>query len=304
MPTAANDPEALRRRIVRLFRNFEEELRSGDLRDKVLALIPVFHALRNLGKSLIPRTDATSARERILYYFLRYPGIIIKGDELLVVSGIQEYARRVRELRVQIGWAIASGVTIRQMQRDEPEEVSESLRNMKPDDYVLLHSDQDRDAAHRWNIANNIRKEQISVQAKILKFLLGNVGKPVTGEELRYVANGRTEWARRVRELRTEQGWPVATKVTGSPDLPVGEYIRLANRQTFEHDRRIPDGLRREVLRRDDHKCTDCGWSYTEWLQIRAIWRCIIFSIMQEAGKTQLEICELFATCATITSIG
>ncbi len=100
------DSEAIRKELVNLITNFEKELQSEDLREKVLALIPCYHHLRNLGKSLIPKETTRSARDRILFYFRKYPYTIINGDELLVVSGIQEYARRVRELKVQFGWSI------------------------------------------------------------------------------------------------------------------------------------------------------------------------------------------------------
>ena len=59
--------------------------------------------LRDLGSSLIPKHEAASARERVLAYFQRYPRTIIDGDELMVVSGIAEWARRVRKIRVQFG---------------------------------------------------------------------------------------------------------------------------------------------------------------------------------------------------------
>lgn len=259
------DPEMVRRKVEELIRNFKTELLSGELRRKVLALVPIFHGLRDLGKSLIPSEYASAARDRILYYFSKYPRIIINGDELLVVSGIQEYARRVRELRIQFGWNIASGVTIREMREDEAEEIPNELKTMKPSDYVLLSDTQDRDAAHRWNVANTIRKERGSVRDKLLKFLRANVGKGVTNEELRYVAGDKTEWARRVRELRTEFGWPIATKTTGIPDLGIGVYVLQADRQSPEHDRRIADDVRREVLRRDEYKCQECQWSHAEW---------------------------------------
>jgi HNH endonuclease len=214
---------------------------------------------------LIPTEYGSAARDRILFYFRKYPGTIINGDELLVVSGIQEYARRLRELRVQFGWAIASGVTIKEMREEEAEEVSAHLMAMRPSDYILQSAKEDRDAAHRWNVANTIRKERGSVRDKILKFLKANVGHRVTNEELRYVANDKTEWARRVRELRTEFGWPIATKTTGQPDLGVGVYVLQADRQSPEHDRKIPDDIRGEVLRRDGYKCRDCEWSHDEW---------------------------------------
>ena len=106
------DPEKFRDEVEQLIRNFKVELRKGNLRRRVIALIPIFHSLRELGKSLIPKVFTSAARDRIQFYFQKYPKKIIKGDELLVISGIQEYARRVRELRVQFGWNIASGVTI------------------------------------------------------------------------------------------------------------------------------------------------------------------------------------------------
>ena len=259
------DPEAIRQRVEELIRNFETELRMGGLRPKVLALVPIFHGLRDLGKALIPSEYASAARDRILYYFREYPRIIINGDELLVVSGIQEYARRVRELRVQFGWGIASGVTIKEMLDDKEEEIPHELKVMRPSDYVLLNEVQDRDAAHRWNVANAIRKERGSVRDKILKFLRANVGKGVTNEELRYVAGDKTEWARRVRELRTEFGWPIVTKSTGRPDLDIGVYMLQADRQSPEHDRNILDDIRRAVLRRDAYKCQECKWTHDEW---------------------------------------
>lgn len=261
----ALDPEAIRSKIVTLIENYETELRSDELRSKVLALVPILHALRELGKSLIPVEYASAARDRILYYLRKYPGIIISGDELLVVSGIQDCPRRIRELRVQFGWSIASGVTIREMMEAEPESVTDELRHMKTSDYVLLDIEQDRDAAHRWNIANGIRGEKGGVRDKILKYLRANVGRKVTGEELRYVAANKTEWARRVRELRTEFGWPVVTRNTGQPDLPIGVYVLEADRQSPEHDRHIKDDTRGAVLRRDDYRCTECGWSHAEW---------------------------------------
>ena len=261
----AVDPEALRQRVAELIENFEAELGSGALRTKVLALVPIFHGLRDLGKALIPAEYASAARDRILYYFRQYPGTIIDGDELLVVSGIQEYARRLRELRVQFGWAIVSGVTIKEMGEDELEEVPDELKDMRPNEYVLLSAQKDRDSAHRWHVANAIRKERGSVRDKILKFLRSNVGRGVTNEELRYVAGDKTEWARRVRELRTEHGWPIATKTTGRPDLGVGVYVLQADRQSPEHDRSIPDDLRREVLRHDWYRCRSCTWSHDEW---------------------------------------
>jgi hypothetical protein len=266
MKNRQSDPESIRRELKSLIDNFETELQRKDLRQRVLSLIPIFRHLRELGKSLINKTDASSARDRIIFYFKKYPRIAINGDELLVVSAIQEYARRVRELRVQFGWSIINGVTAKEMAVENELSLKDvDVSKMKSDDYILLSENEDRDAAHRWNIANDIRKRKDAVRPKILEYLKQNVGKSVTGEELRYVAKNKTEWARRVRELRTELGWPIETKNTGRPDLPVGAYVLESLRQSPEHDRQIPDLIRGAVLRRDKYKCAQCNWSHKDW---------------------------------------
>ena len=259
-------PEVLRQQLVKLLANFENELKTGELRTKVLAIIPAYHLIRDLGSSLIPKESAASARDRIIFYLLKYPRIIISGDEIMVVAGISEWARRLRELRVQFGWSVINGVTAKAMAAEGElalENVDISI--MGPDDYILLDDKQDRVAAFRWNKANEIRRKKIGVRDKILEYMRLNVGEKITGEELRYVANNKSEWARRIRELRTEYGWPVATKTTGMPDLPVGVYVLAEDRQAPEHDRVIPDQVRRAILQRDDYKCQDCGWHYEKW---------------------------------------
>ncbi len=260
------DPEKYRTELYDLIVNFEDKLRSDDLRSKVLALVPCFHHLRELGKSLISPSVAKSAIERILHYFRKYPNLIISGDEILVISGIQEYARRIRELNVQFGWSIVSGITAKEMAKENDFRINGmDVSSMTRGDYILLSEHQDRDAAHRWHIANQIRREKLSARDKILKYFRSNIGQPVTGEELRYVANNITEWARRVRELRTEYGWPVVTKNAGRPGLEVGVYLLEADRQSPKHDRKIPDPIKGKVLKRDEYKCRSCGWSHEQW---------------------------------------
>lgn len=261
-----SDPEILRVEIVDLLTDFKKQLLSENLRGKVLALIPAFRKLRDLGSSLIPKKHAAAARDRILFYFRKYPLEIIKGDELMVVAGISEWARRIRELRVQFGWRIITGVTAKEMTDvDDFELDGVDVTKMKPDEYILADDEQDRDAAFRWHRANEIRRKKMAVRDRILEFLRDNVGKYVTGEELRYVAGDKTEWARRVRELRTEFGWPIASKSNGRPNLPVGVYILEIDRQSPKHDRNIPDAIRMAVLERDQYKCTKCGWNYDKW---------------------------------------
>ncbi|MDA8228892.1 MAG: hypothetical protein M0T74_14585 [Desulfitobacterium hafniense] len=73
--------------------------------------------------------------------------------------------------------------------------------------------------------------------------------------------NGQEE----LRELRTEYGWPIVTKTTGKPDLPVGTYLLESTRQSPEHDRIIPDPVRGCVLFRDNYTCVRCKWNKSLW---------------------------------------
>ena len=257
--------------IKALLDNFTTTLQAGDLREQVRSLVPAFHALRDLGAGLIPGVARGAARERILEYLRQYPVTLIDGDELLVVSGIGECARRVRELRVQFGWWIYTGNTIKELAGDAPERLDEiaGLLNVdpatiRPDQYVLMSPDQDREAALRWNQINAIRKSPGGVKAKILQYMRQNVGRPVTIEELRYLAGNKNEWARRIRELRTEEGWPIFTRMQGRSDLPMGTYVLDEDKQAEAHDRLIPDDVRVKVLTRDGFACTACGWTQAQ----------------------------------------
>ncbi len=245
--------------------DFAAALIREDLRQRVLRLVPAFETLRMVGASLLPAEGSDAARERIRLYLARYARTIVSGKELLVVSGIGEWARRLRELRTEFGWPIASGNTIREMHQEGELFEIDGIDRIRVDDYVLLSDVQDREAAHRWHVANAIRRESGSVKDKLLRYLRANVGRAVSGEELMYVAKGRTEWARRTRELRTEEGWAVMTRNTGRPDLAVGMYVLEHERQAQVHDRHIPDPVRRSVLQRDRFICQDCGWTRAKW---------------------------------------
>ncbi|SHL95859.1 HNH endonuclease [Mucilaginibacter sp. OK098] len=250
--------------LTSLLDNFSDLVSSGtaDVRAQVLELIPAFYLLRKLGTNILPEGDSVGARERILIYLQKYPEKIISSDELLVVSGITDYQRRIRELRSEMGWPVLSGNTIKSMLKEgDWDNMVADVSAIKPAQYIFLQSGQDKEAAYRWKLSNVIRRKNISIKDKLLEFFKNNIGRSITGEELSYLAKDATEWARRVRELRTEEGWPVKTRNTGRPELPVGVYVFEEDKQAEQHDRKIEDSTRIKVLERDHFSCRKCGWN-------------------------------------------
>ncbi|MCR6712899.1 MAG: HNH endonuclease [Demequina sp.] len=100
-----------------------------------------------------------------------------------------------------------------------------------------------------------------SVKAKLRAYFLENVGKVVTARELQAVAAPASEWARRVRELREEEGWPISTQ-HDDLSLKQGEYRleRIPETQVEAGFKRaISQRTRAEVLDRDGYTCQSCG---------------------------------------------
>lgn len=225
-------------------------------REKVLLLTGVSKSLRMLAAHTDPTAAGVKSRERIRLYLQAHVSQVIDAVELEVVSGISDYGRRIRELRVQDGYKIITGHS------NDPEAGFE----IKPSQYVLIDPAPDTTAARRWHIANRIRRDkQSGSQGRMLKFLLENVGQIVTTEELAYVAKAR-QFARRVRELRTEQGYAIATKFTGRPDLRMSEYVLDSSKRVAEpHDRHIDFEVQKQVYERDHNACRLCGWNRERW---------------------------------------
>lgn len=256
---------ALRVQTIEILQSLPLDSTSLDLRTVVLSTVSAFHKLRDLGASLIDE-KISSGKYRMLHFLKKYPRKVISGDELMVVSGINDWPRRLRELRVEEGWNIINGETAKELidDGDSSFETIDRIASLTDDDYILLSDVPDENLAKRWKLANSIRRRDVSIQEKILSFLQENVGMPVTAEELRYVSKDKSEWARRVRELRTEEGWPIVTPTSGATDLPLGTYMLEEIRQAEPHDRKISDSVRIKVLDRDQHRCVRCGWSYKD----------------------------------------
>lgn len=77
-------------------------------------------------------------------------------------------------------------------------------------------------------------------------------------EELRAVAGGITEWARRVRELRNEEGYKILTHNDRS-DLKPGQYLLEDAKPAPAFSRAISKETRSFVLDRNGFTCQQCG---------------------------------------------
>jgi 5-methylcytosine-specific restriction endonuclease McrA len=97
---------------------------------------------------------------------------------------------------------------------------------------------------------------------RIRQFLYAHVGQVVTSIQIRDAAGtGVSEWARRVRELREDEGWPILTH-NDRADLKPGQYLlnqRPPIKAAVTVARGISAKLRAEVLDRNGFTCQMCG---------------------------------------------
>jgi len=94
-------------------------------------------------------------------------------------------------------------------------------------------------------------------RAKLREYFLVNVGQVLDSETLREVA-GTSEWGRRVRELRNEEGMNIVTHNDRS-ELKPGQYLLVNIDPLPAFGRAISKETRAFVLDRDGFTCQMCG---------------------------------------------
>jgi hypothetical protein len=94
-------------------------------------------------------------------------------------------------------------------------------------------------------------------RAKLRQYFLGHVGEILESNTLRDIA-GTSEWARRVRELRNEEGYQILTHNDRS-DLKPGQYILEDPKPNPAFAREISKEVRAYVLDRNGFTCQMCG---------------------------------------------
>lgn len=103
-----------------------------------------------------------------------------------------------------------------------------------------------------------IRNPKGGARALLRAHFLKNLGRVMESGELRDVAGGISEWARRVRELRTEEGFLILTHNDRS-ELKPGEYLLENPKPQPAFERAISKETRAYVLDRNGFTCQMCG---------------------------------------------
>jgi len=95
-------------------------------------------------------------------------------------------------------------------------------------------------------------------RAKLRDYFLANLGRVMDAQELRVAAGNISEWARRVRELRTEEGFQILTHHDRA-GLKPGEYLLENPKPQPAFARAISKETRAFVLDRNGFTCQMCG---------------------------------------------
>ncbi len=94
-------------------------------------------------------------------------------------------------------------------------------------------------------------------RAKLREFFISNVGQILDSNTLRQIA-GTSEWGRRVRELRNEEGMNIVTHNDRS-ELKPGQYLLVSLKPVPSFERGISKETRAFVLDRNGFTCQMCG---------------------------------------------
>ena len=95
-------------------------------------------------------------------------------------------------------------------------------------------------------------------KATLRTYFLANLGRILESDELREISGNKSEWGRRVRELRDEEGYRILTHNDRS-DLKPGQYLLADSKPIPAFERDISKETRAFVLDRNGFTCQMCG---------------------------------------------
>ncbi|MFZ5805827.1 MAG: HNH endonuclease [Verrucomicrobiota bacterium] len=93
---------------------------------------------------------------------------------------------------------------------------------------------------------------------RILNYFLANIGRVLESKEIQTASGGAVEWARRVRELRNEEGYKILSHKDRA-DLKPGQYLLETPTRSPAFKREISKETRAWVLERNGYTCQMCG---------------------------------------------
>lgn len=93
---------------------------------------------------------------------------------------------------------------------------------------------------------------------RILEFFLENLGKVLESRDIQTASGGVVEWARRVRELRNEEGYQILTHKDRA-DLKPNQYLLETNKRLPAFRRDVSKETRSWVIERNGYTCQMCG---------------------------------------------
>jgi 5-methylcytosine-specific restriction endonuclease McrA len=92
----------------------------------------------------------------------------------------------------------------------------------------------------------------------MLEYFLANLGKTLESRDIQAASGGAVEWARRVRELRNEEGYQILSHKDRA-DLKPNQYRLETTKRTPAFKRNISKETRAWVLERNGYTCQMCG---------------------------------------------
>jgi hypothetical protein len=105
---------------------------------------------------------------------------------------------------------------------------------------------------------SDVKKLRGGARGKLRAHFLDNLGRIMDSEELRAVAGNQSEWGRRVRELRNEEGFLILSHNDRS-DLKPGQYLLETAKPQPAFARTLSKETRAYVLDRNGFTCQMCG---------------------------------------------